>query len=645
VKDYFQDKEPRELKERVFIITWAALFFFFILVARLWYLQVIKASHFKQLSRNNSFRLLKEQAPRGIISDRNGLTLVENRPGFDLSITPEDIPDLERTKNLLIKLTTMDSEAIDERIEKEKGRPPYRPIKLKENLSWEEVVKISAYKFELPGVSIDVGLKRNYKYRDATAHLIGYLGEISEKEYSGYKKMEPNPYSPGDMIGKSGIEVSLEDRISGVNGGKQVEVDAHGRLVSVVKNIRPYPGNNTRLTIDLPTQLAAWEGLKDKAGAVVAIDPRNGKILAMVSAPSFDPNDLSDGLSRKKWEGIITNPFKVLTNRAIQGQYPPASTFKPITAAAALEEGVIGPETKIYAGPSFWFSGHEYRDWKEEGHGTISVHRAIVESADTFFYQVGLKAGLERLSRYAKEFGLGEKTGVALMNEKEGLVPSSEWKKRIYGVPWYEGETVSLSVGQGLLTTTPLQLLNAYSAIANGGTLYLPKLIESIETPEGDVTEKFAPQEKRRVNISQKTLNIIKDALRGVVAEEGGTGHYILNVGGLEIAGKTGTAQVARLKERTKNIYSIPYQLRDHAWFVGFAPFNDPRIAVCVLVEHGGFGASAAAPVALSVIQTYLEGNPDIMARYGLYGAKGGENATPEGENAGSEKPAGKGAL
>ena len=214
MKDYFQDKEPRELKERVFIITWAALFFFFILVARLWYLQVIKASHFKQLSRNNSFRLLKEQAPRGIISDRNGLTLVENRPGFDLSITPEDIPDLERTKNLLIKLTTMDNEAIDERIKKEKGRPPYRPIKLKENLSWEEVVKISAYKFELPGVSIDVGLKRNYKYRDATAHLIGYLGEISEKEYSGYKKMEPNPYSPGDMIGKSGIEVSRLSTLS-----------------------------------------------------------------------------------------------------------------------------------------------------------------------------------------------------------------------------------------------------------------------------------------------------------------------------------------------------------------------------------------------------------------------------------------------
>ncbi|MBI5599407.1 MAG: penicillin-binding protein 2 [Deltaproteobacteria bacterium] len=629
MKDFFSEKEPRELKARVFMAIWAVLAIFSILVGRLWHLQVINAAHYKDLSRNNSIRLTKNRAPRGVIFDRNGVRLAENRPGFDLSIIPEDVRDWEKTKRLLVRLADIDEKTIEERLEKEKGRPPYRAIKLKEDLSWEEMVRVASYKFELHGVSIDVGAKRLYQYHEATAHLLGYLGEISESEYAEFRKTEENPYSPGDMIGKAGIEVSFENDLMGVDGGRQVEVDVQGRLMRVVKNIYPYPGNNMRLTIDHATQMAAWEAMKDKAGAVIAMDPLSGRILAMVSTPAYDPNTFVDGVSREEWNGIVENPLKVLTNRVIHGQYPPASTFKPLTAAAALDSGVIKPETMIYSGPSFRYGNREYRDWKEEGHGTIGVHRAIVESADTFFYQVGLKLGVDRIAAYARQFGLGEKTGVELRNEKSGLVADSSWKRKVLRDRWYEGETISVSVGQGYTLVTPLQLLNAYSAIANGGTLFVPQFVDGIETPEGRRIRGFTPLVKGRLNVSEKTLEFVREALRGVVTEDGGTARG-LNVDGLGIAGKTGTAQVSTMKERVKNILSLPYRLRDHAWFVGFAPYDDPKIAVAVIVEHGGFGASAAAPVALKVIKAYLEKKPDGEAR-------GAAGADPAHDAAGGE--------
>ncbi len=607
MKDHFTDKDPGDLRERVFVVIGVVFFAFFILVARLWYLQIMKGEYFSELSQNNRIRLTRTPAPRGLIMDRNGIRLAENRPGFDLLVIPEDVDDWDKTKRILIEAVDIDEKTIEKRLKKAKGRAPFRAIKLKEDLTWEEMARVAAYKFELPGVVIEVGPKRTYPYKSVTAHLLGYLGEISEKQYARYRKRENNPYRRGDKIGKSGIEATFEDVLRGTDGGRQVEVDATGRIIKVIKNIPPYPGNNVRLTIDLPTQLAAWEAMEGRAGAVVAMDPRNGKILAMVSSPSFDPNDLTDGISREEWRAIISNPFKVLTNRTIQGQYPPASTFKVITAAAALEEGIIEPATRLLSGPSFWYGGREYRDWKEEGHGKVGVYTAIVESADTFFYQLGLRVGLERLAHYAREFGLGEPTGIGVGNEQTGLVPSNEWKMKVHGTPWYDGETISVAVGQGFMLTTPLQILNAYAAIANGGRLFVPQLMESIEDPEGRVLQKFSPKEKGRVRVSAETLAILKRALRGVVEEENGTAKG-LNVGGLRIAGKTGTAQVVRMKERIRDIEKIPYRLRDHAWFVGFAPYDDPRIVVAVIVEHGGFGARAAAPVALKVISAYLKG-------------------------------------
>lgn len=601
---YFQDKEPREFKRRVFAAILFVAAAFFILVARFWYLQIMESSYYRDLSKNNRIRTVKSPAPRGLIYDRNGVKLAENRPGFDLYLVPEDVAEWTGAKNMLMGLAGIDSETVDKKLLRAKGRPPFRAVKLKEDLTWEETVKIESYKFEMPGVILDAAPKRDYLYHGATAHLIGYLGELNVQEL---KELRPRGYDPGDLIGKYGVEKNFEEYIRGVDGIKELEVDALGRKMDVVGWTPPYPGNDVTLTIDLKTQITAWEALSDRAGAAVAMEPGTGRLLALVSTPTFDPGRLSTGISEDDWKRLLNNPFKVLANRAIQGQYPPASTFKPITAAAALEEKTIRPYTLIYSGPSFSFAGREYRDWKEEGHGKINYLRAIIESSDTFFYQVGLKLGVDTLAKHSRGMGFGSVTGVNLTGEKDGLVPTSGWKKRALGERWYDGETISVAVGQGYTLCTPLQLVSAYSAIANGGTLYVPKIVEEIKSPSGEVLKRFSPEIRGGTGISGETLKRIRNALKGVVNDKKGTAHY-LKRRGLKIAGKTGTAQVAKMGERIKDIEKVPYKYRDHAWFVGFAPYDNPQIAVAVIVEHGGFGAVAAAPVAAKIISAYLKG-------------------------------------
>lgn len=599
---YFNDKEPKEFKQRIFAANIFVISIFFVIFVRFWYLQVKEAEHYKELSQNNRLRLVKSPAPRGIVYDRLGVKVADNRPGFDLFLVPEDVVDWAATKDKLKKLVGIEATEIDEKLLKNKGRPQFQAVKLKEDLSWEETVRIESYKFEIPGIILDVSPKRLYLYPEPFAHLLGYLGEISEKEL---KETEIAGYGPGDLVGKYGLEKSLEEDLKGTAGGKEVEVDALGRKINVVNWNSPYPGNNVKLTIDLRTQVAAWTAMKDRVGAVVAMDPKTGRILAMVSTPAFDPNILSSGISAAEWKDLLQNPLNVLNNRVIQGQYPPASTFKPIHAAAALQEKVISPSTIIFSGPAFRFAGRDYRDWKEEGHGYINVYRAIVESSDTFFYQTGLKLGIDRIAEYTASFGFGAKTGVPILNEKSGIVPSSEWKRKTYGTKWYEGETISVAVGQGYMLTTPLQLLGAYAAIANGGTLYTPQVVEEVTNPLGAGLSGFTPRERGKLKASPETLAYVRSALAGVVSDNGGTAHW-LHASGLKIAGKTGTAQVSRLIKRTKNIETIAYKYRDHAWFAGFAPYDDPQIAVVVIVEHGGFGSSAAAPVAKELFKAYL---------------------------------------
>jgi len=601
---YFQEKEPLEFKKRVALATILAAILFFIIVIRLWQLQVMSGGYYGDLSRHNKTRTLKSQAPRGILYDRNGIKLAINRPGFDLYIVPEDVTDWPKTTAMLGRLAGLDKKTIDARLERAKGHPPFRAVKLKEDLSWEETVKIESFNFEMHGVMLDVTPKREYIYGPATSHLIGYIGELNIAEL---KRLKASGYDAGDYLGKYGLEKSYEEFLRGEDGFKDLEVDALGRKINVLGWTPPYPGKDVTLTIDIKTQLAAWQALGEQAGAVVALDPNSGRVIAMVSKPAFDPNKLSAGITGKDWRALVKNPLHPLTNRVIQGQYPPASTLKPIIAASALTEKAIKTTTLIDSGPVFNFAGRGYRDWKEKGHGMINYKRAIIESSDTFFYQVGLMLGVDTIAKHAKSFGLGSLTGIRLGGERPGLVPSKAWKKQVKKERWYNGETISVAVGQGFMLTTPLQLASAYVAIANGGTLYRPEIVEKIATPRGKILKEFTPEIRGRVDIPPEILRKIRAALRGVVRDKKGTAR-VLRDKRLKIAGKTGTAQVARMTVRERNIELIRYKLRDHAWFVGFAPYDNPKIVVAVLVEHGGFGARAAAPIAKKVFKAFLTG-------------------------------------
>ncbi len=605
MRTYIGDKKPGDLTRRLPLVVAVVSIFFAILMMRLWYIQLYKGTYFEELSINNRVRLLKAKAPRGLILDRNGYIIAGNTQGFNLSVIPEDMGDIDKTINKLTGLINIDAAQIKERLKDAKKRPAYLAVTLKENLSWKEMSAIEGSKWNMPGIILESGPHRNYPYGNATSHITGYLGEINDFEINAFKEVGHRGYTPGDKIGKYGLEKTLEPVLRGIDGGIRLEVDAKGNEIRAIKSIEPYRGNSVRLTIDLPTQLAAWNAMEGKTGAIVALDPRSGNVLALVSTPSFDPNLLTTGLDKSEWRAITGHPDKLLTNRAIKGVYPPASTFKVVTAAAALETNVITKDTKIKAGGAFKFAGETYRNWKKSGHGSINIHRAIVESADTFFYPVALQLGLTNLHFYASQFGFGSPTGIDLGGEYAGLLPSNEWKKRRFGEPWYDGETIHLSIGQGYMLSTPLQLANAYSAIANGGTLYKPKLIDKIETFDGHVIRTTEAEVKNLVPLSEETITILRAGLRGVVTEKGGTAGR-LRYNDFKIAGKTGTAQVVRMKKRIKDITKIPYKFRDHALFAGFAPFDNPEIVVAVIVEHGGFGSKGAAPLALDVISAFM---------------------------------------
>lgn len=595
-----------------YLVVFVGLAFFLIFI-RLWSLHVIQGSELRHLSENNRIRLLENPADRGMLLDRKGRILAHNRPSFEVYLVPEDV---KANPEVLVKIAgmlNMTQDEIEEKIRAQKRRAPFRPVKIKSDIDWNELAVLETNRVHLPGLLVDVRPRRAYDYGDLASHLIGYLGEVDENEL---RESKESPYRMGALIGKYGVEYSWENDLRGVDGGQQIEVDALGREVRPLGVVEPFPGNNLSLTIDLDLQKTAEEAYKDKNGALIAMDPKTGHILAMVSKPSFEP--FARNVSPEEWKTLVENPYHPLTNRGIQGQYPAGSIFKIVTAIAGLESGMITPNTQLHCTGAFPYGNRDFRCWKEGGHGTLSLHRAIVESCDIYFYQVGLKVGVDLIAHYANEFGLGKLTGISLPHEKSGTVPSSSWKKKRFGAPWYSGETLSFSVGQGYLLTTPLQLLMLISGVANGGKLSLPQVVEKVEDVYGNTLKEYPPVELGRANVSQKTLQIIQDALKGAVNEPHGTGSACL-LKDVKVAGKTGTAQVIAMPEDFKRgeMNRIPLKFRDHAWFVAYAPFEDPKISVVVLVEHGGFGASAAAPIAKKVIEQYLNLNhsaPQKMA-------------------------------
>ena len=581
---------------------------FLLIFIRLWSLQVIKGSDLRHLSENNCIRLRENPADRGMLLDRQGRVLAHNRPSFEVSLVPEDLRANPEVLSKVGKMLNMTQGEIEEKIKAQKRRTPFKPVKIKSDIDWNELAFLETNRVHLPGLIVDVRPKRAYDYGDLASHLIGYLGEVDENEL---RQSKESPYRMGALIGKYGVEYRWENDLRGADGGQQIEVDALGREIRPLGVVEPFPGNNLFLTIDLELQRIAEEAYQDKTGALIAMDPKTGQILAMVSKPSFKPDIFARNILPEEWKSLVENPYHPLQNKGIQGQYPAGSVFKIITAIAGLESGAITPNTQFACAGAFPYGNRNFRCWKEGGHGNISLHRAIAESCDIYFYQLGLKVGPDIIAHYATEFGLGKATGISLPHERAGTVPSTSWKKKRYGAPWYSGETLSFAVGQGYLLTTPLQLLMLISGVANGGKILLPQVVERVENIYGDKLKEYPPVELGRANVSEKTLQLIQDALKGAVNDPHGTGSACL-LKEVKVAGKTGTAQVIAMPEDSKRgeMNRIPLRFRDHAWFVAYAPFEDPKISVAVLVEHGGFGASAAAPIAKKVIEKYLNLNP-----------------------------------
>ncbi|MBP8699653.1 MAG: penicillin-binding protein 2 [Syntrophorhabdaceae bacterium] len=569
------------------------MFTLIILCVRLWDLQIMKGNEMRKLSEQNRIRVKKVIAPRGIIYDKKGKILADTRPSFNMYITPEDIKDFNQTVDGLAKLINLDREEILDKLKSSSGFPQSFPVKIKSDITMEEVAKVEVNRVYLPGVSIQIEPKRNYPYGKMMAHMLGYVSEISDEEI---KTKEFKSYSPGDFIGRYGLERAYESYLRGIDGEKRVEVDAMGREVRTLDIKDSIPGNSLYLNVDLEIQTTVEKAYEGKKGGCIAVEPKTGAVTALVSRPAFDPNKFAGGISKEDWKAIITDKSHPLQNRVTQGRYPPGSTFKILTALKALNSGIINERTSFSCRGGFPFGNRVFKCWKKGGHGAVSVHRGIVESCDVFFYNVGLKLGIDRIHEIAEEIGLGRATGIDLPSEKNGLVPSSEWKKKTYGQPWYEGETLSVSIGQGAVWLTPVQLLQLSVFVANEGVTFKPQIVNRIVSPEGKIIKTFEPVMKTNVKIKKDVIKIIKDGMRGVVNEPSGTA-YGSRIQTINMSGKTGTAQ--SVGEKGKN-------LGDHAWFIAYAPAEEPAVAISVLAEYGGHGSSAAAPIAKLIAENLL---------------------------------------
>jgi penicillin-binding protein 2 len=578
---------------------------FLILLARLYYLQIIEGPALRQQSQDNWFRLQSVPPMRGLIFDRHDELLVDNRPRFDVSILAKEAKDAGKVVRKLAELLDVPDETLLAKLVEARRTPSFEPILLSRDISRDAVAIVEAHKLELPGIIITVEPTRHYVEKERASHLIGYLSEISPEQLQGGSFPDN---SVGDFIGKFGVEKAYESFFHGRRGMQQVQVNALGQLTKVLKTEEALPGQNIYLTIDIRLQRMAESLLSDQVGTALAMDPSNGHILAMAVSPGFDPNAFVEGMTHDSWNELISNKFRPMENKAIQGQYPPGSTYKIVAAIAGLEEGVITEQTRFFCPGSYRYGNRTFRCWKRGGHGFMNTTDALAQSCDVFFYQVGEKLGVDRLAKYAKACGLGSATGVELDREARGLVPTKGWKLSRLGVPWQGGETLSVVIGQGFNLSTPIQMLNLISAVAGGGSRYRPSVVLRIESPDGSSVRRPPPVPLGNLPASDKTLRIVKKGLIDAVNKPTGTG-WIARVPGIKVAGKTGTAQVVAMADDSEE-ESTEYKerrYRDHGWFIAFAPAAEPKIAVAVLIEHGGHGSTSAGPIAREMIRTYLE--------------------------------------
>jgi penicillin-binding protein 2 len=615
MKTYLNNITGEWFNKRIAGVILCGVAVFAILFIRLFYLQVVNGGEFRRLSENNSIRLQSVDAPRGLIFDTAGRLLVDNRPSFDLSIIPRDAKPLDDTLRKLARFLNVPAEEFLKKLKPGNGLDSYKPVLLKRDIGRNAMAAVEVHKYDLPGAVIDIRAVRHYLNLQRASHLIGYLGEINAKELQSslYEACKS-----GDTIGKFGVEKAYENQLRGRRGGRQVEVNVKGRVVRVMKTVDAQPGFNLHLTIDLPIQQRAEELLAGQAGAVVAMDPNTGDIIVMASSPAFDQNDFVSGLSNAQWNALISNPDRPMENKALQAEYPPASTYKIVTAIAALEEGLIDENTTVFCPGYLPFGDRVFHCWKKTGHGKVDIYRALAESCDVYFYQAGLAVGVDKLAAYAEACGLGLPTGIRLDNESHGLIPTSDWKRQRLGSSWQKGETLNVAIGQGYNLTTPLQMLVLIAAIGNGGTRFEPQIVKRISTADGTTVRETRPIVKGQLAVSSKTMEIVRKGLWDAVNTDRGTAKGI-RLKHIPISGKTGTAQVVSRQEagedRTQPEEEPDARHKPHAWFVAYAPSEAPRIAVAVILEHGEHGSTAAAPIAKEIIQAYLADDGHLASK------------------------------
>lgn len=612
-RDQLRDpmRETRIVRVRMIIALAFTVAFVFVVLGRLVYLQVINHDRYITLSKNNQISIVSLPPARGLIYDRNGVLLAQNVPSFGLEIIPEQVEDLQATLTALqgiINITNADIKRF-QRARKQKRYS--KGVSLRHHLSEEEVARFAVNRPRFPGVDITVGMVRYYPYAELTAHTLGYVARISEDDLA---TLDPINYSGSTHIGKNGVEKAYEAVLHGKVGFEQVETNAQGRLLRVLQRTPPQTGETLHLNLDLRLQSIAAAALGIHRGAVVALDPANGAVLALVSQPAYDSNLFVNGIDSKDYNALNHSPDKPLYNRALRGQYPPGSTIKPFIGLGGLELGVISEQQNVFCPGWFSLKGHEhrYRDWNPKGHGTVDLERAIVESCDVYFYTLADILGITRLHSFLSQFGFGQKTGIDIGGELPGLMPSAAWKKRARQQPWYPGETVITGIGQGYMLATPLQLATATAALAMRGVHITPRVVN--ENP--DAGQANAPSLSAHPNIpiknSQHWDSVIA-AMTQVIHGPRGTARAIGIKSPYTIAGKTGTAQVFGIKQGEKYVQEdVDLRLRDHALFIAFAPAEQPRIAIAVLVENGGHGGSVAAPIARKVMDQYLLEKPPV---------------------------------
>jgi penicillin-binding protein 2 len=603
-----EGRDQSRFSVRVLVSILVLLLLVLLLGGRMFTLQVGAHEHFTTLSENNRLRIEPIPPTRGLIYDRNGILLAENRPAYQLEVTVEQAGDLGHLLERLSGLVDLSPAEIVRFRASVRQRRPFQPVLLKSGLDDEAVARIAVARHELPGVEIEARPVRHYPQGADFAHVVGYVGRINEQDL---RRLDTRNYAGTSHTGKTGVERHYEDILHGTTGHRQVEVNAQGRVIRELSVVAPVPGQDLFLSIDIDLQRAARDALASHDGALVAIDPATGEVLALVSKPGFDPNPFVNGISQRDFSALQSDPHNPLFNRALSGQYPPGSTLKPIVALAGLEENVTTAERRMFATGYYQLPGHErrYRDWRRGGHGWVDMNRAIVVSSDVYFYDLGHKLGIDRMAPMFGAFGIGSRVGIDATGERPGILPSREWKRSAQNMPWFPGETLITAIGQGYMLTTPLQLADVSSTLANRGQRVQTRLVRAIR--DGADGEPLAQPVRYLdpVIASDAHWDVIQQALIDAVHARHGTawGSIGSTSPAYRIAGKTGTAQVFSLAQDQEYVESeLDRSLWDHALFIGYAPADAPEIAVAVLVEHGGSGGRVAAPIARRVMDAHL---------------------------------------